>query len=181
MSYILIKLSKKKKAVRKPNMRWRSLTLSLPVAWSGRAVSWEPLERHLLVFLLLCSLGGVFHPLAEHGPPDNIMAVNGREHMKASPLTLHLQQIQCPDVFCSPSVVLRQRHSCFLLWKISKIDRSGENSAVNCHVPIIQVHKWPLRDYFPFISIPHPLPEAILQQILDISVLCFLETVLRYA
>jgi len=38
-------------------------------------------------------------------------------------------------------VLLRQRHSCSLLWRISKIDQSGENSAINLHVPTIQVHK----------------------------------------
>lgn len=151
-----------------------------PIAWTGRAVCWEPLGQHLQVFPWLCPprpLGGVPILLTEHG---STWQCPGSQEERACenllPFSFSKHRTLSSSVPFQPYwVLLSQRY--LLLWKISKIYKSQEDSAtINPHAPITPVHQWLLCGYFPFTCIRHSLPQVIIKQRLNISVLCFPET-----
>lgn len=116
--------------------------------------------------------------LAECGPLDNVLAVKRRGHMKTCYISPSVDTAPCLFLFtfnCAGHSWARDTLT-FYYGKFERFTKSWEDSAIIPYVPITQVHKWSLHEHFPFICIPHPLPQIILKHILDISVLCFLET-----
>lgn len=112
-----------------------------PIAWSGRAVC---LGQHLQVFPWLCPprpLGGVPILLTEHG---STWQCPGSQEERACenllPFSFSKHRTLSSSVPFQPCwVLLSQRY--LLLWKISKIYKSQEDSAtINPHAPITPVH-----------------------------------------